>query len=127
MEYYSLYLNNNKCSNKTKIDRIKLICKDEFDEELSIYENLEILAYKGGKFNSNYMIDLLTGKKIYLDDGVIKPNITYKNSIHLKEDKVKEILNKYSNLTKEELNKYKNSLNEIENISVNNYLEFINS
>jgi len=114
MKYYSLYLNNNKCNNKTKIDKIKLIYKDNFNDKFSYYENIELLAYEGGKFNSNYMVDVLTGKKIYLDDGIIKPFITYKNKIHLSDDKAEEILKKYNELTKEENNRYKDNLNEKE-------------
>ncbi len=122
MTYYRVYLNNNKCSNKTKIDNVRLINNNEIEE---YFEPLEILAYSSLGFINNYLVDVITNKKIYLDNGSISPNITYKSKKKVSDKELIDIYNKYKNLSQLEINRYKNGMEKIEKDSISAYKDYI--
>ena len=118
MKYYTVSLNNNDCVNKSRIKNVKLI-QSVSDEET--YENVEILAYESGMFVDNHMYDVITHKELFFGDNV--KGLSYSQRTLINEDTLKNILNKYNNLTNEELIRYKEGLNEIERISISKYNE----
>ncbi len=126
MKYYLLYLNNNSCSNKTKVENV--ILKEDIPniEETISYDSLEVLAYENSKFFDNYMIDVLTKKKIYFSDEEILPHITYNFKKEVSDDELINIYEKYKNLTIEDIERYENGLNKIEEESINKYNDYMN-
>ena len=125
MKYYILYLNDNTCYNKTKIEDVILTQEIPFDKNSNIYEPLEVLAYDTAKFYNGCMTDVLTGEKIYFDDGIIKPEITYAYKTEAKQDELIRIYDKYKNLSKEELKRYKDGLSKIKKTSSDKYKKYI--
>lgn len=125
MKYYILCLNNNENSNKTKIADVKHISGIDGIPETESFESLEILAYSDGKFLSSYMIDVITGKKIYLDDGNLSPNLTYKSKLFVNDKKLIELYQKYKSLSCDDILRYKDGINKIEEISRNKYNSYI--
>ena len=125
MKYFLLCLDNNKCSNPTKISGVKLVQSIPSVEDESYYEPVELLAYETGMFYNSRMIDVLTGKEIFLNDGSTIPHITYSSKKQIAESELIRISEIYKNLSEDELNRYKKGLNEIESISINNYNRMI--
>ena len=76
-------------------------------------------------FYNSRMIDVLTGKEIFLNDGSTIPHITYSSKKQIAESELIRISEIYENLSEDELNRYKKGLNEIESISINNYNRMI--
>ena len=118
MKYYMVSLNNNDCINKTRIKNVKLIqsVKDE-----KIYENIEVLAYEDGMFVENHMFDMITKKEILPGKNI--SGLSYYERVLINDNTLKNILNKYNNLTNEELKRYIKGINEIESKSINLYNE----
>ena len=64
MKYYLVSLKYNKNSNKTKIRNVKKIDLDGLMME-SEYESIPVIAYESYSMYSSYLVDVLSGKKIY--------------------------------------------------------------
>ena len=73
------------------------------------------------------MIDVLTGKKIYLDNDTITPHITYTFKSEVNEDTLIKIYEKYKKLSKKELERYKKGIESIEKTAIINYNDYIKS
>ena len=125
MKYYLLCLDNNKCSNPTKISSVKLVKDIPYFDEENHYESIELLAYETGTFLNSYMVDVITGKKIYLNDGTPKPDITYSSKKEVSDSDLIRISEIYKNLSNDELLRYKNGLDEIEKTSISNYNKMV--
>ena len=125
MKYFLLCLDNNKCSNPTKISGVKLVQSIPSIEDESYYEPVELIAYETGMFYNSRMIDVLTGKEIYLNDGNTIPHITYSSKSEISESEMIRISEIYKNLSDNELERYKKGLNELETIAINNYNRMI--
>ena len=121
MKYYLLCLDNNKCSNPTKINGVRLVKDIPYFDEDNHYEPVELLAYETGVFYNSYMVDVITGKKIYLNDGVPRPNITYSSKREVSDSDLIRISEIYKELSNDELLRYKNGLEEIEKESIIKY------
>ena len=62
-----------------------------------------------------------TKKKIYLNDGVPRPNITYSSKREVSDSDLIRISEIYKELSNDELLRYKNGLEEIEKESIMKY------
>lgn len=118
MKYYVLNLKNNKSSNPIKIKNVKLVRHiPDLDIE-DEYEGVEVLAYEVGTFVGTHMIDVITGKSIFQDDGNSTQKLQYKSSYLLNEMELNKIKEKYDNLSDDEIERYKKGINEIENVYI---------
>ena len=124
MKYYFVNLNNNKNVNQTKIKNVKLINSIPGIDECE-YESVSVLAYESGSFCSNYMVDVISGTKIYSCNYGLVPNITYSSRIEASEEDIIRIANIYKSLSNDDILRYKNGIREIENESIRQYYDII--
>ena len=124
MKYYLLHLNNNSCSNKSKIDNVKLV-QELPSDSYSYYQSIPVLAYESFELFKTCMIDVLTGKKIYLDEGNLMPAITYTCKIEISEKEKINISELYKSMSKEDIERYKKGMCEIETNAKIKYYESI--
>lgn len=117
MRYYLVNLKNNKNMNQTKIKNVRLV-KNDIEE---YYESVPVLAYESGSFFSNYMIDIISGCKLYSYDYGLIPNIVYTSRHEASDSDIIRIAEIYKSLSKEDIIRYIDGIKEIENDSINKY------
>ena len=119
MKYYLVSLKYNKNSNKTKIRNVKKIDLDGLMME-SEYESIPVIAYESYSMYSSYLVDVLSGKKIYSETEDVE-GLKYTFKSEASENEVIRIANLYKSLTSDDIDRYKTGIREIEVDSINEY------
>lgn len=119
MKYYLVSLKYNKNSNKTKIRNVKKIDLDGLMME-SEYESIPVIAYESYSMYSSYLVDVLSGKKIYSETEDVE-GLKYTFKSEASENEVIRIANLYRSLTSDDIDRYKTGIREIEVDSINEY------
>lgn len=119
MKYYLVSLKYNKNSNKTKIRNVKKIDLDGLMIE-SEYESIPVIAYESYSMYSSYLVDVLSGKKIYSETEDVE-GLKYTFKSEASENEVIRIANLYRSLTSDDIDRYKTGIREIEVDSINEY------
>ena len=119
MKYYLVSLKYNKNSNKTKIRNVKKIDLDGLMME-SEYESIPVIAYESYSMYSSYLVDVLSGKKIYSENEDVE-GLKYTFKSEASENEVIRIANLYRSLTSDDIDRYKTGIREIEVDSINEY------
>ena len=119
MKYYLVSLKYNKNSNKTKIRNVKKIDLDGLMME-SEYESIPVIAYESYSMYSSYLVDVLSGKKIYSETEDVE-GLKYTFKSEASENEVIRIANLYRSLTSDDIDRYKTGIREIEVDSITEY------
>ena len=119
MKYYLVSLKYNKNSNKTKIRNVKKIDLNGLMIE-SEYESIPVIAYESYSMYSSYLVDVLSGKKIYSETEDVE-GLKYTFKSEASENEVIRIANLYRSLTSDDIDRYKTGIREIEVDSINEY------
>ena len=119
MKYYLVSLKYNKNSNKTKIRNVKKIDLDGLMME-SEYESIPVIAYESYSMYSSYLVDVLSGKKIYSETEDVE-GLKYTFKSEASENEVIRIAELYKSLTSDDIDRYKTGIREIEVDSINEY------
>ena len=119
MKYYLVSLKYNKNSNKTKIRNVKKVDLDGLMME-SEYESIPVIAYESYSMYSSYLVDVLSGKKIYSETEDVE-GLKYTFKSEASENEVIRIANLYRSLTSDDIDRYKTGIREIEVDSINEY------
>ena len=119
MKDYVVILKYNKNSNKTKIRNVKKIDLDGLMIE-SEYESIPVIAYESYSMYSSYLVDVLSGKKIYSETEDVE-GLKYTFKSEASENEVIRIANLYRSLTSDDIDRYKTGIREIEVDSINEY------
>ena len=119
MKYYLVSLKYNKNSNKTKIRNVKKIDLDGLMIE-SEYESIPVIAYESYSMYSSYLVDVLSGKKIYSETEDVE-GLKYTFKSEASENEVIRIADLYRTLTSDDIDRYKTGVSEIEVDSINEY------
>lgn len=119
MKYYLVSLKYNKNSNKTKIRNVKKIDLDGLMIE-SEYESIPVIAYESYSMYSSYLVDVLSGKKIYSETEDVE-GLKYTFKSEASENEVIRIAELYRSLTSDDIDRYKTGIREIEVDSITEY------
>ena len=119
MKYYLVSLKYNKNSNKTKIRNVKKIDLDGLMIE-NEYESIPVIVYESYSMYSSYLVDVLSGKKIYSETEDVE-GLKYTFKSEAGENEVIRIANLYRSLTSDDIDRYKTGIREIEVDSINEY------
>ena len=127
MNYYTLSIKNNPCNNKTKIKNVKRINYSSIFNMEDEYESVDLLAVESGLLFNSYMIDIISGKKIYFDDGSENNHIKYTTCKKVSKSELKRIIELYNSLTPDDIIRYKKGMYNIERIAINEYLNHLDT